>query len=123
MQTYKRQRGLSIVGVTAGITIFGIFALVAIKLIPVYSTNFTIESILEGVKQNYSEYHSPGQIRSSIAKRLEVNNIDVVNSGDVAIVEESDNYVVDLDYEVRVPFINNLSFLVEFKNHIEVPAR
>ena len=123
MQRFTHQRGLSIVSVTAFITIFGIFALVAIRLIPVYSTNFTIKGILDGVKQNYSEYQSPGDVRSAISKRMQVNSIEVVNGSDVAIEEVGNNYVVDLDYEVRVPFINNISFIVEFNNHAEVPAR
>lgn len=102
---------------------FGFMAVMALKLVPVYLGNMTLQSIIESIEKNSNEYNSPAAIRTAIVKRMSVNNIEQVTGDDVMVELVNYNYEIDIDYEVRIPFVHNIDFVVTFVNHAEIRAR
>lgn len=124
MNTGKYQQGITIYGVSFILLLIGFTSFTILKLFPVYMENFTIRSSVESLAKDPDEqYLGVSAVRSALMKRFGMNNVTQVTSEDISISREGQIYYVDVDYEVQVPFIKNISLLVSFTNHGEVAAR
>jgi hypothetical protein len=96
-------------------------ALFGIKLAPIYIENFTIRSVLTGLENHTGTFSGSEDVRSSIEKRFGMNNVTNVKASEVIIQPLPGNgYSLQLDYERRVPFIHNISIVVDFSETAEV---
>ena len=59
-------------------------------------------------------------MRSAVLNRFSINNLTVVNHEDVVVKRDDELYIVDVNYEVRIPYIKNIELVLSFKNHAEV---
>jgi hypothetical protein len=106
----------------------GFFALLLLRLGPLYLENYTIRSVLQGVKQQpgVSE-QSPQAIRAMIAKRLYVNEVrrfDNQQNRNYLTMKRHDDYLtVSIDYEVRQHILGNVDAMVAFSDSMELPTR
>ncbi len=124
MKTGKYQQGTTIYGVAFILLLIGFVAFTTLKLFPVYMENFTINSSVESLASEAGQQFSgPLEIRNSLMKRFGMNNVTQVKYDDISVIREGSFYYVDVDYEVRVPFIKNIDLLVSFTNHAEVSAQ
>jgi hypothetical protein len=96
----------------------------ALKLFPVYMEAFTVESAVSSLETDKNEeFSGPSAVRSALIKRFSINNVTAVPMDDISVTREDQVYMVDVDYEVRIPFIKNINLIVSFENHAEVSAR
>ncbi len=124
MKTGKFQQGMTIYGVAFILLLIGFLVFTILKLFPVYMENFTIRSSVESLQNDSAkEYMGAMDIRNALMKRFSMNNVSQVSHEDISVIREGQNYYVNVDYEVRVPFIKNISLVVSFTNHAEVTAR
>ena len=124
MKLRNSQRGMTFWSTSFILFIIGFTAFVLLKLFPVYMEDLTIQSALEGVEQESAtnDRNTAGSIRTALMKRLNVNNIETVSSKDFQVAREGEYYIVDLDYEVTIPFIGNISLLITFDHSASFPA-
>jgi hypothetical protein len=124
MNTRKRQRGITLFGFVLTMFLIGFVAFTTLKLFPVYMENFSIRSSLESLEQERDkEYVGAAAVRTALLKRFQMNNVSQAGGDDISIVRDGQIYHVVVDYEVRIPFISNVSLLVSFNNSAEVFAR
>jgi hypothetical protein len=103
-----------------GLLIIGIFlGLCAIKIVPLYMTNFTIASIIDNlaVEAAAKGYNRSG-INDRLAKRFSTNNVTAITPKDVSIQLSDDEVTLDANYEERVAFVFNIDVVVRFENNI-----
>lgn len=122
MQTLIRQKGLSGIGWLFVLGLIAGGSLVTLKLLPVYMENMAIRSILDEVGETGDKYTSGRDVRTAIVRRFEINNIKNMRMTDIIVNRDGGTYEVQADYEVRVPFVYNIDFMLTFKNHAMVPA-
>lgn len=122
MQTLIRQKGLSGIGWLFVLGLIAGGSLVTLKLLPVYMENMTIRSILDEVGETGDRYANSRDVRMAIVRRFEFNNIKNLPMTDVVVDRDGGVYEVQADYEVRVPFVYNIDFMLTFTNHALVPA-
>ena len=104
-----RQQGLSFVGWMALVAIFGLLILSFFKVFPIYNENFTIQSVLTGVKNDQDlDSKSKRAIWDAISKRLFINEIHSIKRENVKIVRNKEKTTVTITYETRRPYIGNL---------------
>jgi len=104
-----RQQGLSFVGWMALVAIFGLLILSFFRVFPIYNENFTIQSVLTGVKNDQDiDSKSKRAIWDAISKRLFINEIHSIKRENVKIVRKKDKTTVTITYEARRPYIGNL---------------
>ncbi len=122
-----RQRGMSSIVflIVAGA---GALALVcALKILPLYIENWSIDSILDGVAEEYlasKESSTSKSLRSSIAKRFNINQINGISSKDIEIERTKSHYLVSANYERRVALFGNIDVVVKFENNVvELPLQ
>jgi len=127
MQTHSRQTGLTFISLLLVLMMVGFFALLVLRLGPLYLENYTIRSVLKGIKEEHgSGEWSAQEIRSTIEKRLYINEIRRFDKPedrqDIKIRKEDDVVKVSIDYEVREHIAANVDALVSFSDSVELPA-
>jgi len=124
MKSIHRQRGMTPVGWVLVFLLIAFFALLTLKLVPIYLKSFSVGSVIADLK------NEPGigamtsrQIISLVQKRLDINMVTDVGAKDIYVEKVGDNMTISADYEVRKPMLGNVDIVVSFDKSVEVPAR
>lgn len=124
MKSIHRQRGMTPIGWVLVFLLIAFFALIALKLVPVYLESFSVGSVISGLKDE------PGigamtsrQIASLVEKRLDINMVSGVDADDIYVERMGNMKKIIADYEVREGMLGNVDIVVSFKKSVEVPAR
>jgi len=122
MRTLKRQQGLTAIGWLFILAIIAVVVLVGLRLTPVYLENFSVSSVLKDLSESNDRYATAGEVRRTLLRRFKINNVDQLDPKDIIIARSGRYFEVIIDYEVRVPFVYNIDFIMTFENQAEVPA-
>lgn len=116
MYSLKQQRGMTFASVSALVFVICVFALVAIKLIPIYMENLQVVSVLEGTHEKFKDGDgvSVREVRASIDKRFNIENIRDIDPDEIEIELTSDGLYLYFEYEIRTTLFANIEFLVTF---------
>lgn len=94
------------------------------KLFPIYMENMAVKSVVENIgREGDTQFSRPMEVHQAIFRRLDVNNVTLVDRDNVSVVRDGEYFQIDVSYEVRVPYIRNISLLLNFEHHNEVPVR
>jgi Tfp pilus assembly protein FimT len=120
----RHQAGMTLISWMLIFVVAGILIMAALKLFPVYMEHISLTSSLNSLSSDHSlRGASPVELRNALMRRLDINDVKRVKSEDVTIQRDGAVYRVDVNYEVVVPFVYNISFLVSFEDTAEVAAR
>jgi len=123
MHRPNKQKGMTAIGWLLVIAIVGIFALMLLKLLPVYFEGYKIASSMEALAADRDmRGKGPNELKKSLLRRFDINMIYDIKSDDINISRSANGYSVEIDYEPRVSFLGNLYFLVVFDKTVEVPS-
>jgi hypothetical protein len=123
MKLQKKQRGATIWSVSFILLLIGFVAFTVLRLFPVYMEDFAIASSVESVvNDTAAEYRGARSVRQTLFKRLKFNNVKALDNQQVSVIREGDHYNINVDYEVVVPYIGNISLLINFKHSGSVRA-
>lgn len=124
MKSIHRQRGMTPIGWVLVFLLIAFFALIALKLVPIYLQSFSVGSVISDLK------NEPGissmterEITAIIQKRLDVNMITGISPDDIYVEKTGDTMTISADYEVRKSMLGNVDIVVSFDKSVEVPAR
>ena len=126
----RRQRGMSIWQILILMAVAGFFLTIGFTIGPLYITNFSVQSTVRDlIKDPELASKSVQEMRLSIERRFDVNQIDVVQAvcrdkeRPCMKVEKTKTAVkIDANYEARVHVMANVDAVVVFKdNIIELP--
>lgn len=124
MKSIHRQRGMTPIGWVLVFLLIAFFALIALKLVPIYLKSFSVGSVISDLKDE------PGigamtsrQITSIIVKRLDVNMVTGVGADDIYVEKVGNTMTISADYEVRDSMLGNVDIVVSFNKSVKVPAR
>lgn len=123
MNNPRTQKGMTAIGWLLVIAIAAIFALVGLKLIPVYIDLYMISDSMNSLVTDPSAHNkSPRDLRTLLLKRLDINSIYDIKAEDIDITRSSTGYSVEIDYEPRISLAGNLYFVVVFDKTVDVPS-
>lgn len=122
MQTLAgKQRGLTFISLVFLLCIIGFFALLIIKIGPIYFNHSKVVDAVEAVKNTPDiSSQTRGQILSALQKRFDMNFVDFISSDDIHVVSQPGFVEVDIDYERVVHIMGNLSVLAEFHEGFKI---
>lgn len=118
-----KQKGISLIGFILVMVLVAILSLLVMKLFPAYNDNLKISQALQGL------HETPGlrnatkkEIIDAMNKRLYINYGDkVVDINKTLKVKQKDGKrFVNVDYEVVIPLVYNISALLAFDNSAEL---
>ena len=124
MKSIHRQRGMTPIGWVLVLLLIAFFALIALKLVPIYIESFSVASVIADLKDE------PGigsknarEIVSLVEKRLDINNVSSVSGDDIFVERLGGTMTISAEYEVREPMLGNVEIVVSFNKSVEVPTR
>jgi hypothetical protein len=117
-----KQSGVTMVGWLIIIMIFGIFAMAAMRLVPVYMESLKVSSVLRSVKSEHEGNRpSSSDLRKSIKTRFNIESINIIEPGDVKITPgPNGSFRVRATYDHKTPFIGNLGLVVAVDHRVEI---
>ncbi len=111
----RRQAGMTTLGMIILAAFIGLIAFGGLRLTPVYLNYFKIVGVVNGVQEEFDgQANSASAIRSSIARRFDVESVGVITARDVTVTAVDGGYEVRAEYDHTAPFIANISFTVHF---------
>ena len=118
----RQQQGLTAWSLAAILVILGFFALLAIRLVPVYLEYFKVSTALESLTtEPGAPDMSEAEILDTLLKRLDIDDVHSVTAEDVLIDNEDGTRTVEVEYEVRTPILGNVDAVVYFDKVVELP--
>ncbi len=119
MHVMKRQDGGALITVLLCLVVFGSIGFAGLKLAPVYIENFGVKSSLESMENDGSLHgKSKMELERMLNKRLQINDVTRVEKSDVTIKTKPRETTIRVAYEVLIPLMSNLDFLVTFDDSV-----
>ena len=121
MHKMKRQFGGALITVLMCLVIFGSMGFVGLKLVPIYIEYFGVKSSLESMANQGNLHGKPtSELRTLLTKRLNINDVRRVSKEDVMIKTKPRETTIQVAYEVLVPLVSNVDFLLTFDNTVSL---
>lgn len=117
----SRQQGITFMGFVLLMMLIGFFALLGLKLVPVYLDHYKVVSVLKSLENDKDlPSRSRDEILRTFEKRWDIDMIDSVTKDDVTITKDMRRIKVQIAYDVTKPILGNVDALVHFNDSIEV---
>ena len=114
-KTKHKQRGVTLSGLLIWLVILILLGIFALKVIPPYIENAEISNIFKAIAQDPEMQAAPlKDIRDSYGKRAQINNISIVEAGDVEISKDASGISLSASYQAKLPLVGNATLLLEF---------
>jgi len=123
MNTITRQYGMSTLGMMTVALAIVFAGVTAMKLWSPYYDDLAVKTALENMaKEEPTKSMGPNEIRQTINKRLQVNQV-TLSKDDIQIKKEDGVIKIDIIYERRVPMYGNIDAMVKFNHSTTINAR
>ncbi|ENV09004.1 hypothetical protein F966_02649 [Acinetobacter higginsii] len=111
----KSQQGTSYIAILFGVVLFAVAVKAAIAIWPAYWDDKLINTQIEGLLKGSPANITPSKFASQMDKNFEMNGIRDLHFKDIAQVTYKDDLVVMKKYEIRKPFMLNISLVMTFE--------
>ena len=119
-----KQRGLTMISWVVVIVFLLFQGVIALNVIPVYVNDSSVKSIVKNLPNDIKARGSSSkELKGLIIKRLSMNNVYAVKSGNIKVKKGRGENIVTIEYEPRGKLIGNLEYIVSFKHEASVPTR
>ena len=116
----KRQRGMTFISWLLVLCIAGVFAAIALTLIPIYIEHYSVKHVLAQFEDDRDPAKkSTSELRALMKKRLKINGVygfDVKEN--LKVERDKGKITVRVLYEVRKPVIGNVDLVVHFDDAV-----
>jgi ABC-type dipeptide/oligopeptide/nickel transport system permease component len=120
----SKPRGMTLMSFVIVLVVVGFFALVIMKLFPMYSEYYSLKSVMEEyAAQPNSAANTPTQMHNELNRRFGIAYIDSVEKDHIKVVREKGVSRLNIAYEVRVPLFANLDIVGKFDNTVDLTGR
>ncbi len=122
----RRQQGLSLISVIFIMAIAGLLLTCVLKMLPVYIQSWNVQGVLDGIREEQTSKalaFTKSEVRSLLSKRLNINQISVVDGRQFELEKTADGLSISAEYEVREALLANIDVVMKFNNSVMLPAR
>lgn len=117
----SRQRGVTAIAMALILVLVAFFALIFIRLAPIYIEHFSVSSHLQRLAADiHTSELSDKEILDTLRKRFDIDDVDHVDDEDITIDRESGPIKITIEYEVRTPALGNVDMIVSFYDEVTV---
>lgn len=115
LSTRHRQAGMTTLGLAIMVTFVGIFVFGFIRITPVYLNYFKVVNVVDGTVREFDgQAPTAASIRSYVARRFDIESVGIITARDIKVTKVDGGFEVSAQYSHKVPFISNISFVVDF---------
>lgn len=116
-----RQRGMTLTGWMTVVALILFFALLGMKIGPIYLENLTVKDVVQSLKDEpLITKRSAIEVQKMIMKRLDINGVYDLKSEHVTVKKSPGIMKVDVTYTVQKKMVGNIDILVSFSDQIEL---
>lgn len=106
-----RQRGISLTGLIVVLAVLGLFAVLAIKILPSW---LEYRSVRDGIVRAKAAGGSTAEMQQAFDKFAEINNVEVVRGRDLVISRDGATPEISFAYEKRIPLLDNATLVIDY---------
>jgi hypothetical protein len=111
----SRQHGLTLMSFIIVLVVVAFFALVVMKLFPMYSEYNNLKGVMDAfASQPNSASMTPAQVHSDLNRRFNIAYVESVQKEHIKIIREGRETRLQIAYEVRKPLFGNLDVVGKF---------
>lgn len=118
-----KQQGITFLGLLILVTFVGLFVYAGIRLTPAFLEYMQVKKALNEVAEEAEGQASERDIRISLQRRWDIEDIEGLDVRDIEIARDGDVFTINAAWDVTAPFVANVQFLVSFDETVEVAAR
>ena len=117
VRSLERQRGLGWFGMVFVFGTIAFFAIIAVKVGPIYMNHMTVVKIVKGVADS-ADYASapPTEIRKTLERRWDIDYVNYLDDKDIKIKRGKAGRMLSYDYAAEVNLFYNVFVIVKFKD-------
>ncbi len=123
-KSVSKQRGLTLISWIV-VIVFVLFQLViAMNVLPVYMTDYTIESVMKELPSNVAAQRAtPKELKGIVIRKLRMNSVYNIKADSVKVKKRRGKNIVTISYEPRGKLIGSLDYIVSFSHEAKIPTR
>lgn len=115
----SRQRGATALGMITIVAILGLGLYGVIRLFPLYMEYMAVtRAMTQTAKENAGG--SPQDFRNSLIRRWTIEDIKSIQPEKIDIKKAPNGYTMRAWYRAEVPFVSNVSLVVDFDKTVNV---
>ena len=107
----RKQAGISLTGLILVLMVLGVFALLAIKIVPSY---LEFRAVRDGMTRAKAAGGSIAEMRQTFDKFAEINNIEAIRGRDLVISRDGANPEISFAYEKRIPLTERATLVIDY---------
>ena len=111
----KSQQGASYIAILFGVILFAVAIKAAIAIWPAYWDDKLIDKQIQDLLKESPENVTPSTFNTQMEQRFTMNGIRDLHFKDIAQVTYKNDLIVIKKYEIRKPFIMNISLVMNFE--------
>lgn len=120
----SKLRGMTLMSFMIVLVVAGFFALIVMKLFPMYSEYYSLKGVMEEyAAQPNSASLAGGQVWNELERRFDIAYVDSVKREHVKVSRDGGVSRLNIAYEVRVPMFGNLDVVGKFDNTVDLSGR
>jgi|TARA_R100000455_G_scaffold27334_1_gene16397 Tfp pilus assembly major pilin PilA len=120
----SKLRGMTLMSFMIVLVVVGFFALIVMKLFPMYSEYYSLKGVMEEyAAQPNSASLAGGQVWQELERRFDIAYVDSVKREHVKVSRDGGVSRLNIAYEVRVPMFGNLDVVGKFDNTVDLSGR
>jgi hypothetical protein len=125
MKLPKQQQGMTAIGWLIVLGLIAFFALIGIRLLPLYLESFKVAGALDSMKQEpFVTKKDKGEIMRMLSRRFEIDDIDSVDlRKNVEISKDAGILKIRADWERRTHLLGNVDVVLHFDKNVEIVER
>ena len=118
----QHQKGMTGIAMALILVLVAFFAMVLIRLFPIYMEHFSVTSHLKSLSNEVGmSKKTNSEIITTLRKRFSIDDVKNVTDEHIFVEREKGGSVtVAVEYEVRTPAISNVDMVVSFVNEVEL---
>jgi len=106
------QRGVSLTGLIVILILFGMVAVVGMKIFPAVTEYLAIKKAIVAAKTAGS---TPAEVRTSFDKHAETGYIESISGKELEVTQANGVIEVSFAYEKRIPLVGPASLVLDFE--------
>ena len=107
----NKQQGISLTGLILVLMVLGLFALLAIKIVPSY---LEFRAVRDGVMRAKAAGGGAAEMQRTFDKFAEINNISAIHGRDLVISRDGETPEISFDYEKRIPLTERATLVIDY---------
>ncbi len=107
-----RQRGITLIGLIFLLAIFGMLAVLGMKVVPTFLEYQSIKRAINSAKVNAVTVRD---VQTAFDKQANVGYIDAIAGKDLVIVKNGSDFDVSFAYDKKIPLVGPASLLLEYE--------